>query len=576
MKTRLSPNALNVLARRYLKKDASGRPVETPEEMFQRVAKNIASVENLYNKKTDIKHTEEDFYRMMADLEFLPNSPTLMNAGRELQQLCACFVIPVKDSLESIFEAVKDTALIHQSGGGTGYSFSRLRPKNDRVCSTNGVASGPVSFMKVFNTATDVIKQGGARRGANMGILRVDHPDIRDFITIKNDTDELTNFNISVAVTEGFMKALKDDSSYDLINPHTGKVTGREKAKNIFKLIVESAWLSGEPGVIFLDRINRDNPTPTLGEIEATNPCGEQPLLPFESCTLGSINLSRMAIKDNEGYAIDWERLKKTVALGVRFLDNIIDANRYPIKEIEDISRANRKIGLGVMGFADLLIKLRIAYNCDDALKLGEKIMSFIQKTAYETSKRLALERGAFPNFKISIFSEKGGKPIRNATRTTIAPTGTLSIIAGCSSGIEPIYSLSYTRNILNGRKLKEINTLIKDVAEEDGFYSDDLMNFIASGGDIKTRKDVPYDVKRIFVTAFDISPEWHVKMQAAFQKHTDNAVSKTINFPHDAAKNDVKKAFLLAYKLGCKGITVYRSRSRKNQVLSCKDSLYC
>ena len=589
----LTENALVVLQRRYLKKDKKGVVIETPEEMFRRVSQNIAQAETLYNPNADVKKIGNDFFEAMANLEFLPNSPTLKNAGRRLQQLAACFVLPVEDSLESIFDAVKETALIHQSGGGTGFSFSRLRPKDDMVGSTSGAASGPVSFMKVFNTATEVIKQGGTRRGANMGVLRVDHPDIIDFITVKNDPLELTNFNISVAVTDAFMKAVEEDKEYPLINPRTNEIIRHAKAREVFDLIVESAWKTGEPGVLFIDRINQANPTPHIGLMEATNPCGEQPLLPYEPCNLGSINLSKMLKKTGgrvQGlentdprtptteprYEIDYKKLERMVRLGIRFLDNVIDMNKYPLPDIERMAKGNRKIGLGVMGFADMLVMLRVSYDSEKAQKIGEGLMQFIKGVAWEASRELAEERGAFPNIKGSIFDKPGIKPIRNATTTTVAPTGTLSIIAGCSSGIEPIYSLSYTRQVLNGIQLPELHPLLPEIAKEEGFYSDELMDFIAKGGSIMERKDGPDAIKKIFVTAFQIPPEGHVRMQAVFQKHTDNAVSKTINFPPGATSKDVKKAYLLAYELGCKGITVYRSGTRAEQVLRCSSTLYC
>lgn len=600
MPINLTQNALVVLQRRYLKKDEKGKVIETPEEMFRRVSQNIVAAETLYNPRADVKKIEDDFFEAMANLEFLPNSPTLMNAGRRLQQLAACFVLPVEDSLDSIFDAVKETAIIHQSGGGTGFSFSRLRPKEDIVGSTSGAASGPVSFMKVFNTATEVIKQGGTRRGANMGVLRVDHPDIAEFITVKNNPGELTNFNISVAVTDAFMEAMEKGKEYPLINPRTGEVIKYANAREVFDLIMESAWLNGEPGILFIDRINKANPTPHLGEMEATNPCGEQPLLPYEPCNLGSINLLKMVKKTGIGdwglgtskdinpkpqapnpkplssYEIDWDKLGRTVRMAVRFLDNVIDMNKYPLPAIERMAKGNRKIGLGVMGFADMLIKMRVPYDSDRALRIGEGLMQFIKGAAWETSRELAQERGVFQNIKGSIFDAAGIKPVRNATTTTIAPTGTLSIIAGCSSGIEPVYSMSYTRQVLNGLQLPELHPLLPEIAKEEGFYSGELMDYIAKGSSLNDRKDVPEHIKKFFITALQIPPEGHVKMQAAFQKHTDNAVSKTINFPQDAKPSDIKNAYLLAYQLGCKGITVYRSGTRAEQVLTCKSTLYC
>ncbi len=587
MPLNLTHNAIIVLQRRYLKKDEKGKVVETAEEMFRRVSRNISMAEAFYNSKTDVKKIEDDFFEAMANLDFLPNSPTLMNAGRKLQQLAACFVLPVEDSLDSIFDAVKETAIIHQSGGGTGFSFSRLRPKDDIVGSTSGAASGPVSFMKVFNMATEVIKQGGTRRGANMGILIVDHPDIIDFITSKDVPGEFVNFNISVAVTDEFMRKVEEGKEYPLINPRTNEIARYANARDVFDRIVESAWKSGEPGVLFIDRINQANPTPQLGKMDTTNPCGEQPLLPYEPCNLGSINLSKMLKKtagneqqttssNTSQYEIDYKKLEKTVRLGIRFLDNVIDMNKYPLPAIERMAKGNRKIGLGVMGFADMLVKMRIPYNSENALRIGEGLMQFIKGVAWETSRELAEERGAFPNIKGSIFDKPGIKPVRNATTTTVAPTGTLSIIAGCSSGIEPIYSLSYTRQVLNGLQLPELNPLLPEIAREDGFYSDELMGYIAKEGGLHERKDVPEIIKRIFVTAFQIPPEGHVRMQAVFQKHTDNAVSKTINFPPDATADEVKKAYLLAYQLGCKGITVYRSGTRAEQVLTCRSALYC
>lgn len=566
MSLELTENALLVLRKRILARDKSGRVSETPADMFARVARSVATADLQYGTEADVEASAQAFLEVMTRLEFLPNSPTLMNAGRDLGQLSACFVLPIDDSMESIFGTLSDTALIQKSGGGTGFSFSRLRPKADKIASTQGESSGPVSFIRLYNFATEVTRLGGKRAGANMAILRVDHPDIQEFIAAKTNALELNTFNISVAVTDEFMKRVKTGEPYDLINPRTGLVVNRLDARTVFNQISESAWRNGEPGVIFIDRINRDNPTPTLGQIESTNPCGEQPLLPYESCVLGSINLSRFF----RGSGVDYARLRDVVAIGVHFLDNIIDVSEFPVTQIGSMTRANRKIGLGVMGWADLLIELGIPYDSEDAVKLAEEVMGFISQEAAKTSIKLAKKRGPFPRwFHEEIYKTTTRPPRRNATITTVAPTGTISLIANCSSGIEPVYSVAYHRISFESARMLMMHPLFEQYARTHDFYSEHLMKSIAEQGSLHNIAEVSADARRLFVTTHEITPEWHVRMQAAFQKHIDAAVSKTINFPSNATVADVGRAYMLAHELGCKGITIYRDSSREKQVLS-------
>ncbi|MFA6743177.1 MAG: vitamin B12-dependent ribonucleotide reductase [Candidatus Neomarinimicrobiota bacterium] len=558
-----SNNAMEVLKKRYLLHDKNGNVGETVEELFRRVAEAVAEAEINYSPRSTIPRMAEKFYQMMIRKDFIPNSPTLMNAGRELGQLSACFVLPVDDSMESIFQTLKDTALIHKSGGGTGFSFSRIRPKKSIVKTTSGVASGPVSFMKVYNAATEAVKQGGTRRGANMGILRVDHPDILEFIDCKKNSHELTNFNISVAVTDVFMEKVRRREQYELVNPVDDTIVGTLNAAEVFKLIAQNAWRNGDPEIIFIDRINQMNPTPKLGDIEATNPCGEQPLLPNESCNLGSINLANF-ISDNK---IDYERLGQTIDDTVRFLDDVIDINKFPLKKIETMVKKTRKIGLGIMGFADILFKLKIPYDSDEALQLADELMKFVYTRTKDASAGLGNNRGTFPAWNDSIFFPDGPK-YRNSACITIAPTGTISMIADCSSGIEPVFSLAFTKKVMDGTELLYVNPHFEQACREAGIYSEELMHRVITQGSIQNIDEIPAEIKRVFITAHDISPEWHVRMQAAFQKWVDAAVSKTCNFPKSATVQDVLDAYWLAYEAGCKGITIYRDGSRDEQVL--------
>lgn len=593
----LTKNALKVLEKRYLKRDKNGNCIETPQDMFRRVADTIASGDLEFGKTSkDVQNLSDRFYNAITHRYFMPNSPTLMNAGRDLGQLAACFVLPIDDSLESIFETIKNTALIHQSGGGTGFSFSRLRPKNSVVRSTMGVSSGPVSFMEVFNAATEAVKQGGTRRGANMGILRVDHPDIIEFINCKSDNNKLNNFNISVAITDKFMEAYLNGKDYDLINPQNNEIVGRMDAGAVFDLIIDSAWKNGEPGIVFIDKMNKDNPTPQIGKIESTNPCGEVPLLPYEACNLGSINLGLMVKEQDGEFVVDWDLLEKTVRTAMRFLDNVIVVNNYPLPQISEMVQNNRKIGLGVMGWADMLMQMGIAYNSEEGTSLATDVMSFIDYVSKTESVELAKERGCFNNFKGSVYEDShyfakkfAGKTshkvndkmwaqldkdvqkygLRNATTTCIAPTGTISMIAGASGGIEPLFGLVFSRLIMDGTELLEVNPVFEKYMKTHGLYTENLMNKIAKCGSVAHIEELPDEVKRIFVTAHDISPYWHVKMQAAFQQFTDNAVSKTVNFIESATREDIKKTYILAYKNNLKGITVYRNNSRQFQPMN-------
>ena len=565
----LTENALFILKQRYLRRNERGEVIETPDEMFHRVARAVAAAELLYNQKADAGRWESKFYKLMANLEFLPNSPTLLNAGREAGQLSACFTLPVNDSLESISGTISDATIIHKGGGGTGFSFSSIRPEGDTIASGEKIAGGPVSFLESFSSAIGAVKQGGIRQGCNMAVLNVNHPDIMEFIVAKDNPDVLTNFYLSVAVTTGFMEAVKTDSEYNLINPRTHQAAGKLNAKDVFNKIVEQTWKTGDPGIVFIDRIEQDNPTPWLGKIEGVCGCGEQVLLPYESANLGSINLARMTRMINGIAEIDYPRLADTVETATRFLDNIIDVNRFPLPKTEEMTKKTRKIGLGVMGFADMLIQLGIHYDSDKAVGVAYEIMQFINDKSHKASAALARERGAFPAFKGSIYDIAGSPPLRNASCTTIAPTGTLSIIAGCSSGIEPTFAIIFVRNLFGGGRLLEVNPYFEETARKEGFYSDELMKTLACSNPLNTLSSVPDKIKRLFVTAPEIKSEWHIRIQSAFQKNTDSAVSKTVNLPGTATREDIAKTYILAYDRELKGITIYRNNSRKLQPLA-------
>lgn len=569
IKPMLSENALKVIEKRYVKKDENRNPIETPTDMFWRVANYIANGDATHGaSKAEIAKTAQKFYEGMAKLEFLPNSPTFTGAGTKLGQLSACFVLPVEDDMQDILKTQMYMGIIHKSGGGTGFSFSRLRPKNDVVGSTGGISCGPIGFMQMYNDTTEQIKQGGSRRGANMGILRIDHPDILEYISYKNVEGNLSNFNISVALTKEFWTALEEERDYDLINPRTGNTAGKLNAKEIFDKIVEGAWQNGEPGVIFLDHINAANPTPNLGEIEATNPCGEQPLLPYESCNLGSINLAKMVKTQGSKTSVDWDKFTKTIKTTYHFMDNVIDLNKLPIDEINEMTRKTRKIGIGVMGFADMLYQLSIPYDSEEGIALGEKIMSFLQSESHKLSQEYAKTRGLFPAYEGSVW-DKAGVPMHNAATTTVAPTGTLSIIGSCSSGVEPFFALAYVKTVMDKDALPEVNPYFVKIAKARGFYSEELMKKVLEKGSVQDIEEIPEDIRRVFVISSDIPADYHVRMQAAFQKYSDSAISKTINFPNSATREEVAEAYKLAYKLKCKGLTVYRDGSRQIQVLT-------
>jgi len=564
---KLTRNARIVLEKRYLKKDEQGNVIESPEDMFRRVAGVIASAELKYNKKADTKYWEGQFYELMASLEFLPNTPTLLNAGRELGLLSASFVLPIKDSLESIFDTLKEAVIVHKYGGGTGFSFSEIRPEKDNVASFNGIAGGPVGLVDIFSEATGYVRQGGVRYGCSSACLNISHPDILKFIAAKEDPNNLTNFAISVMIDDSFMDALKKDSDYDLVHPGNGNTVARMKARRVFEKIIEHSWQTGDPGIVFKDRINESNPTPHLGRFDSTDPCGGQLLLPYESCNLGSINLARMLNNTGESFEIDYEKLKCIIKKAVRFLDNVIDVNRFPIYQIEEMTKKTRKIGLGLMGFADMLIRLGIPYNSDRAVSLADEMMAFIKEEVYKASGELAKERGVFPAFKGSIHDTNGVK-MRNASCITFTNTGTVSLIADCSSGIHPIFSMAFVRNILDGEKLLDVHTIFEEMARKEGVFSREVLEHLATGKRLADINGIPEEFKKVFVTTGDIDPTWCIKIQAAFQKHADNAISQTVNFPEGATRQDIADLFIMAHGLGIKGVTAYRDGSRKEQVL--------